>query len=99
MRAGAKISRMYRAYCRCRTRGSVSAGARDLQQAQAPAGGASKPIADLLFVLSAQKVRSLRLRALRSTARIVPLLVALANSNVISDGRLRSACTFCSMLI
>jgi len=33
----------------------VTAGARDLQQAQTPAASTSKPIADLLFVLSAGK--------------------------------------------
>ena len=32
------------------------AGARDLQQAQTPAASTSKPVADLLFVLSAGKV-------------------------------------------
>lgn len=34
----------------------VSAGARELQQAEAPAS-AAMPVADLLFILSADKVR------------------------------------------
>jgi hypothetical protein len=52
----------------------LTAGARDLQQAQAPAAGASKPVADLLFVLSAQKAtftdaNTLTLTGVTSTAQ------------------------------
>jgi len=52
----------------------ITAGARELQQAQGPATGASKPVADLLFVLSAQKAtftdaNTLTLTGVTSTAQ------------------------------
>ncbi|EIE22627.1 hypothetical protein COCSUDRAFT_42290 [Coccomyxa subellipsoidea C-169] len=52
----------------------VAAGARDLQQASAPAPATSKPIADLVFVLSAEKASfpsssTLQLKEVSSTVQ------------------------------